>query len=141
MRALRLALLLLLLPLAALGQTTSTPVSPGYLTTTGCPGGASVCFHPSVSAAGAFSGVTVATTHAQALASGTAQIYLMLHNPSAAGGNTIYCSFGGTATVAGAGTISIAAGQSYTWESSYIPNDAIDCIAATGSTPLTIGVK
>jgi hypothetical protein len=141
MRRFCLVILLLAASLQAFAQTTTTPVSPGHLRTANCPGGASVCFSPDVAASGAFSGATVATTHAQVLAAGTAQSYLMLANPSAAGGNSIYCSFGGTAVVAAAGTIAIAPGQSYTWESSYIPNDAIDCIAATGSTPLTIGVK
>lgn len=89
----------------------------------------------------AFSGATVGTTHGQVLGAGQVSVYLFLGNPSAAGGNTVYCRFGGTATVAGAGTISIAPGQSYTWESSYAPRDAVDCVATGASTPLTIGVQ
>lgn len=93
------------------------------------------------SGGGAFVGTTVATTHGLIRAADKTRVYLMLHNPSAAGGNTIYCSFGGTSTVAGAGTLSIAPGQYVTWENSFVPNDAIDCIAATGSTPLTMAVQ
>lgn len=89
----------------------------------------------------AFTSATVGTGHAQVLAASQVRLYLMLHNPSVAGGNTIYCSFGGTATVAGAGTVSIAPGQYVTWESSYAPIDAIDCIASGASTPMTLGVQ
>ena len=84
---------------------------------------------------------TVGASHGNALAANVVTTYLLLHNPSAAGGNTIYCSFGGTATVAGAGTVSIAPGQYVVWESSYAPRDAIDCIATGASTPLTIMVQ
>jgi hypothetical protein len=90
-------------------------------------------------ATNAFSGSTVGTTHAQVLAAGT-HSYLFLQNVAAAGGNTIYCSFGGTAVANAAGTISIAPGQPLTWENSFVPSDAIDCIATGASTPLTVGV-
>lgn len=89
----------------------------------------------------AFTGVTVGTAHGNVMAANQVSLYLMLHNPSALGANTVYCSFGGTATVAGAGTLSISPGQYVTFEGSYAPRDAVDCIATGANTPLTIGVQ
>lgn len=89
-----------------------------------------------------FLGATVGTSHAQVAAAAKAnRVYVLLHNPSAPGGNTIYCSFGGTAAVAGAGTLSIAPGQYLTLENNFVPSDALDCIASGASTPMTYGVR
>ena len=86
---------------------------------------------------GAFTAVTVGATSTAALAANKAAIYLMLANPSAAGGNTVTCAFGVAAVANAAGTVTVAPGQSYTWESSYVPTDAVNCIAS-GSTPFTV---
>lgn len=94
--------------------------------------------HPTFTA---FQGATVGTGHGQVLAVGQVKTYLMLHNPSSPGGNTIWCAFGVTAVANAAGTVEIAPGQYVTWESSSAPRSAIDCIASGSSTPLTIGIN
>lgn len=89
----------------------------------------------------AYIGQTVGTSASTVLAKNQVHVYLMLMNPSAAGGNTLSCAFGTTAVANAAGDITIAPGQSYTWEGSYAPVDAISCISSGASTPLTIGVQ
>lgn len=126
--------------LVAKAQTAATPVVPGYYTTTGCPSGQTVCFNPYVASSGAFSAATIGTSSSQVIAAGTAKSYIMLHNPSAPGGNIVYCEFGGTPTVAGAKSLSISPGQFVTFESSFVPNDVLNCIASGASTPFTYGV-
>lgn len=140
MRRFLLVLALLFMPLLARAQGTQT-VIPGVTTTIGCPSGQAKCFQALPSTGIVFAGATVGASHAQVLAANLVFAYLMLHNPSAAGGNTVYCSFGGTATVAGAGTLSIAPGQYVTFESNSLSTKAIDCIASGANTPLTIGTN
>lgn len=130
----------LALPFVALAQS-ANPVTPGYLTTTGCPGGTTPCFVPTLSTGVTWTSATVGVAHGNVLAANVAHSYLLLHNPSAAGGNTIYCSGGGTATVAGAGTLSLAAGQYLSFENNGVTRLAIDCIATGANTPLTIGTN
>lgn len=84
--------------------------------------------------------VTVGASSAAALAAGKANVYLMLVNPNVPGGNTVTCAFGVDAVANAAGTITVAPGQSYTWESSLTPTDAVNCIAS-GSTAFTVGYQ
>lgn len=78
---------------------------------------------------------TVGTSSATALAAGSRD-YLALINAS--GSAFVACNFGGTAVVNGAGSITLSPYQSFTWESSFAPNDAVNCIASAAATPFTI---
>lgn len=93
------------------------------------------------SATGVFLPATVGTSSAQVIAAGVATIYLMLHNPSAAGGNTVYCRSGSAAAVGTAGNLSIAPGQYVTMEASLVDGGAWNCIATGTGTPFTYGAK
>lgn len=98
-------------------------------------------FSSTTTATGIFSAATVGTSSAQVLAAGVANKYLLFHNPSAAGGNTVYCREGATAVVAAAGNLSIAPGQYVTMESSLVDGGVWNCIATGASTPFTYGAK
>lgn len=78
---------------------------------------------------------SVGVASAQALASG-ARKYLLLNNESASA--FVACAFAGSAALNTAGSITLAPYQSFTWESSFVPNDAVNCIASAAATPLTI---
>ena len=62
-----------------------------------------------------------------------------MENPNSPGGATVSCAFGVAAVLNGAGTVTLLPGQIVTWEGSFVPNDAINCIASTGSTAFTLG--
>lgn len=79
--------------------------------------------------------VTVGVASALALAAG-GRDYLALINVS--GSAFVSCNFGGAAVLNGAGSITLSPYQSFTWESSFAPNDAINCIASAAATPFTI---
>lgn len=80
-------------------------------------------------------GASVGVASAAALAAGDRD-YLLLNNASASA--FVACNFGGAAVINGAGSITMSPYQSYVWESSFVPNDAINCIASAAATPLTI---
>jgi len=90
---------------------------------------------------GGVTAVTVGTSSAQALAaaSGNRLTMLALQNVSASA--SIACNLGGTAALNTAGNFQIGPGQMLTWNSTYIPQDAINCIASAASTPLTVMAK
>lgn len=120
---------------------TAAPVLPGAQKTTGCPGIVTPCFYPlPTNPTTSLHAVTVTNSSAEAVPAGSAIVYLMFYNPSAPGGNTVYCSEGGTAVVNTAGTIGIAPGQYFTQEANLISGAAWNCIAAS-STPFTVGYK
>lgn len=82
---------------------------------------------------------TVGTSSGNVLAANTATDYILLTNPSAAGGNTIYCKFGATATVNTG--LDLAPGQYLTFENNSFSPLALNCISTGASTPLTIGTN
>lgn len=88
---------------------------------------------------GTYSPVTVGTSSAQALAAGSANKFLDIMNESATA--TIACAFGATAVINGAGSITFPPGWHRSWEGTFVPTDAVNCIASGASTPATIGVK
>lgn len=94
-----------------------------------------------VTATGVFQSATVGTSSAQVIPFGTANIYLLLHNPSAPGGNIVYCREGTAAQVSTAGNLSIAPGQYLTMESTLVDGGAWNCISTGASTPFTYGAK
>jgi hypothetical protein len=91
------------------------------------------------SAAGAYAAATIGTTSAQVLAPGAASVFLDINNDSVTA--TIACNFGGAAAITGAGSITIPPLSSRTWGGSFVPSDAVNCIASAAATPATIGVK
>jgi hypothetical protein len=126
-----------------------TPVAPcvtssGLPSSTCIPAGTSNPFpvktSPATGSTGA-TGATVGTTSALALAAGTRSAVLTLQNVSASA--AIACTFApGTAALNTAGSFQLAAGQLLTLSNtSYIPADAINCIASAAATPLTIYAK
>lgn len=137
-------------PSGALGQAFTTPTVITGTDSTGSPiyspvGTGTAASGPmpvsGTSATSVFQAATIGTSSAQVIAAGTAKIYLMLHNPSAAGGNTVYCREGSAAAVATAGNLSIAPGQYVTMENSLVDGGAWNCIATGASTPFTYGAK
>lgn len=87
------------------------------------------------SAAATTTSVSVGVSSAQALAGGTRK-YLSLANQSATA--VVACALAGTAVLNAAGSLTLPPYSSYTWESSYVPSDAVNCIASAATTPLTI---
>jgi len=73
------------------------------------------------------------------LAAGQASIFLDLVNESATA--TVACALGATAVLNGAGSITLPPLWHRSWEGTFVPTDAVNCIASAGSTPATIGVK
>ena len=94
-----------------------------------------------IQATGIFQTATIGTSASQLWAAGVAQNYIYLGNPSAPGTNTVFCRFTATPTVNGAGTISLAPGQSFTMEASQIDTAALSCISSGASTPFTYAVR
>jgi len=90
-------------------------------------------------ATGAYSAVSIGTTSAQALASSTAKVFLDIVNAGATA--TIACAFGTTAIINGSGSITIPPNWHRSWEGSFVPSDAVNCIASASSSPATIGAK
>jgi hypothetical protein len=90
---------------------------------------------------GGMTGATVGTTSAQAVAAGPRASVLTLQNVSVSA--AIACTFApGTAALNTAGSFQIAAGQLLTLSNTtYVPTDAINCIASAAATPLTIYAK
>lgn len=88
-----------------------------------------------VSSAATTTAATIGATSAQALAGGTRK-YLLIKNESASA--FIACRFAGTAALNTAGSITLAPYAGFTWEGTFVPSDAINCIASAGSTPATI---
>jgi hypothetical protein len=82
------------------------------------------------------SAASVGVSSAQALAPG-ARKYLFVQNVSATA--SVGCNFGGgTAALNTAGTRMLPPYASATFEESFVPNQAVNCIASAASTPVTI---
>jgi hypothetical protein len=88
---------------------------------------------------GAYSSATIGASSGALIAAGTAHIFLDIINDSATA--SMACSFGGTAIINGAGSITLGPLGHRSWEGSFVPSDAVNCIASAGSTPATVGVK
>lgn len=162
-RKILIGLLALFSPTIAHAQSTATPVTPGLLTTSGCPGSETICFVPySVSnplnttgtftgtvvsgptnSAGAYSGVTVGTSSGSILAASTAKVYADFANQSPTA--TICLSTTNPATITGtacaAGEITLPPLWEKSFEGTYVPSDQWFAIASAASTPLTVGAK
>ena len=85
-----------------------------------------------------FPGCTVGASSASCLAAGTAQTYLAIQNTST--GNTVACTFGGTAVLNSSTSIQLAPGQGASWgpNTAGVPSGALTCIASGASTPLYV---
>lgn len=83
-----------------------------------------------------FPGCSVTTSSAQCLVTNTAVQFLQVQNTGA--GNAIACAFGATAILNNLGSFQLASGQSASWgpNTGGVPTGALNCIAATGTTPL-----
>ncbi len=131
---------LVLFAAAALGTTytnnSTGQQSPGYVpeSSPGVP-----YTNTPLKGTGAYSAVTVGASSAQALAAATATVFLDIVNESASA--TVACAFGATAVINGAGAITLPPLWHRSWEGTFVPTDAVNCIASAGSTPATIGVK
>jgi len=85
-----------------------------------------------------FPGCTVGASSAQCLAAGTAKTFVQIQNTSASA--TIACAWGATAVLNSAGSVQLSPGQPASWgpNTGGIPNQALNCIASAGSTPLYV---
>jgi hypothetical protein len=89
-----------------------------------------------VSAAGAVTAATIGTASAQVIAATTARKVLAIHNQSATA--TVSCAFGTTALAGAAGSWDIPPQQTLTWSESFVPPDAVNCLASAAATPVTV---
>ena len=139
---------LLLFAAAAFGTIYTNPTtgvqSPGYVPES-APGVPYSASNPIPSGSvptggtGSYSAATIGAASGQAVAAGTAVVFLDLVNQSATA--TIACAFGAPAVLNGAGSITIPPLWHRSWEGSFVPTDAVNCIASAAATPATIGVK
>ena len=61
--------------------------------------------------------------------------YLLVHNPSAV---NYGCSFGGTAAIGTAGTVTLVPNQTLTFENSFVYTGVLNCIAASGTNTIVV---
>ena len=139
---------LLLFAAAAAGTIYTNPTtgvqSPGYVpeSVPGVPYSASSPIPSAIvpsSGAGNYAAATIGVASAQAVAASTATVFLDLVNESATA--TIACAFGAPAVLNGAGSITLPPLWHRSWEGSFVPTDAVNCISSVAATPATIGVK
>ncbi len=88
------------------------------------------------SGTGSVSACTVGTTSAACAAAATSRVLVAIANESTSA--TIACSFGGAAALNAAGSWTIPPGDTRSWSGSFVPAEAINCIAGAASTPVTI---
>lgn len=88
------------------------------------------------SGGGSVTPVTLGTSSTQVLAAVTARKFLAIDNEST--GAAIACALGTSAALNTAGSFTIEPGWTRTWDGSFVPSDAVNCIAAVGSTPVTV---
>lgn len=88
---------------------------------------------------GAYVAKTVTSSSTQMLAAGVATKFLQINNESTTA--TIACNFGGTAALNTAGSITLPPGWTATWDGTFIPDDAINCISSAATSAATFGAK
>ena len=152
------ALLLALLPGAALAQVSAAPVQPGYLTNTAqpnCPVGP--CFvaftatNPqpvtvatSAGASGSLTGqttVSCGTGDTLLLAAAAATTFVTIKAPNGTA-NTVWLSFTGAAAVAASPSFDLASGSSQTFSTGvFLPTQQFRCISAPGAQAVTLVYK
>ncbi|HEV2303336.1 MAG TPA: hypothetical protein VGR91_17350 [Stellaceae bacterium] len=88
------------------------------------------------SGSGSVTAVTLGTISTQVLAAVTSRKFLSIDNESASA--AIACALGTAAAINAAGSFTIEPGWTRTWDGSFVPSDAVNCIAASGSTPVTV---
>jgi len=86
-----------------------------------------------------YAAATIGASSTSVLASATVRYFLSITNQSAV--NNVACNLGGTAVINGAGSIDIPPGWQLVWEGTYVPLDAVNCIASGSSTPITVGAR
>ena len=111
------------------------------LTVQGMPGGSPVVSTSNGTGAytGAYSTPSIGTSSAQALPASVASLFLDITNQSTYA--VIACAFGQAAVISGAGSFTLQPGASKTFQGSFVPTDALNCISTYAATPATIGVK
>lgn len=111
----------------------SIPINSAHpLPVTGVISGGSITVEPATASAEYQSG-TVGAVSAQLIATESRQ-YLDIINQ---GTVSIACSLGGTAVVGGAGSIDIPPGWHRSWDASFVPSDAVNCISSSGTVNVT----
>lgn len=89
------------------------------------------------STTGSTDAVTVGTTSSQALAAAAGiRRFLAIDNESMTA--AIACAFGGAAALNTAGSWTIPPGMTRTWNGTFVPSDAVNCIASAAGTPVTV---
>lgn len=89
------------------------------------------------STTGSAAAVTVGTSSAQALPpAALSRRFLAIDNESPTA--TVACAFGAAAAISSAGSFTIPPQNTRTWDGTFVPSDAVNCIASAGATPVTI---
>jgi Zn-dependent alcohol dehydrogenase len=89
------------------------------------------------STTGSTTAVTVGTSSAQALAAAVSvRRFLAIDNESTTA--AVACAFGATAALNTAGSWTIPPGMTRTWNGTFVPSDAVNCIAGAAGTPVTV---
>lgn len=101
--------------------------------------GGSVSVAPATSA-GNYAAKTITNSSTEALAAAAGgRVFLDIINESASA--TIACALGATAVINGAGSITIPPLWHHSWDGSFVPSDAVNCISSVASSTATIGAK
>lgn len=87
---------------------------------------------------GSTTGPTITSTSGQALATGSRR-FLYIGNESTTA--TIACNFGGTAIINTAGNYTIPPNAGRTWDGTFVPSEAVNCISSAATSPATIQVN
>lgn len=91
---------------------------------------------PPASGTGSTTAVTVTSTSGQALAAAVTRRFLYIGNESTTA--TIACNLGGTAILNTAGNYTIPPNTGRTWDGTFIPSDAVNCISSAATSPATV---
>ena len=86
-------------------------------------------------ASGSVTPATVGTVSVQVLA-GAVRKFLAIDNESPS--TMLACALGSTAMLNSAGSFTIPAGTTRTWDGSFVPSDAVNCVASAAGTPVTL---
>lgn len=88
------------------------------------------------SGTGSTTAVTVTSTSGQALAAAASRKFLFIGNESTTA--TIACNLGGTAVANTAGNYTIPPNSGRTWDGTFVPSDAVNCISSAATSPATV---